>query len=359
MEDEAFINTLCGNHISYTSILNWLRSFDYDIRISEQSCILVSGQPCIGKTYSIKNICKHLNADLTSIDNHRCHNACQLKDMIFKTATSSLMQILTNTSGKKIIILDNFDSMFVADKTISTTLLKLLTEKKLKNIPIICITNCDILKKMGDIKKLCKTYELSTPSKHDIITLLNGYNIPITRIKKLYDDCQANLQHIFQNLNDLSSNTTTNRDEHYELINLYDTTFNRDKSRRLIDSDVWLIPLRFHENLIQELGNRSTQISKKHAVYKDFIEILCIYDYFMCKNNIECGIEIFIAAVYLISMVQHKKRQASNMDNFTKILSYLSLQKKYVKASFNSSFPLYQISNYHISLTNRKFICFN
>ena len=49
-----------------------------------------------------------------------------------------------------------------------------------------------------------------------------------------------------------------------------------------------------------------------------------------------------------------------NMGNFTKILSYLSLQKKNNKLIYNQgNFPYYQISNYHINLCNRKFISFN
>jgi len=373
-EDEAIIKTLCANQQIYTSILNWLKYFNYNTRISEKSCIIISGQPCIGKTYSVEKICLHLNADVTIIDNTKCYNSSQLKDIIFKTITSSMVQILTNNIRKKIIVIDNFDSMFVADKTINSTLLKLLTEKKLKNIPIICMTNCDILKKMGDIKKICKVYELATPTKQDITDLLKLHDISMSNIKILYDEYQGNLQMIFQNIDSIknlksrqsqqSGQSRQSRqsgpcDTQFELINLYDMAFSREKSRRLIDTDVWLVPLRFHENLIHELCNRSMPLNKKKIVYKEFMHILCIYDYFMCKNNIECGIETFITAIYLVSMLKYKKKDVSNMDNFTKILSYLSLQKKYVKASYNSTFPLYQISNYHISLTNRKFIYFN
>ena len=360
--EESFINTLCGNHNTYHKILQWLKNFDYNKRISEQSCILVSGQPCTGKTYSIQNICKHLRADVTIIDNNKCYNSCQLKDIIFKTTTSSLVQILTNNIAKKIILIDNFDSMYVADKTINTTLLKVLAEKKLKNIPIICITNCDVLKKMGDIKKICKTYELFAPTKDDIYNLLKCHNISGKHMKLLYDEHQGNLHKIFQNIENIKQLKKSHAIQHesqIDMIDLYDMTFSREKSRRIIDTDVWLVPLRFHENLIHELSNRSTPLNKKKAVYKHFMNVFCIYDYFMCKNNIECGIEIFITAIYTISMLKYKKKQISNMDNFTKILSYLSLQKKYVKTSYNSTFPLYQISNYHISLTNRKFIYFN
>ena len=80
----------------------------------------------------------------------------------------------------------------------------------------------------------------------------------------------------------------------------------------------------------------------------------------MFKNNVDTCINIFTSHVYNLSLFKYKKGAVSNMGNFTKILSYLSLQKKNIKSTYNSSnFPYYQISNYHINLCNRKFISFN
>jgi len=87
--------------------------------------------------------------------------------------------------------------------------------------------------------------------------------------------------------------------------------------------------------------------------------MMCFYDFYMSKNNTDCAIELFTHIVYLLSELRYKKINVSTVGNFTKILSYLSLQKKYIKTSYASNMPLYQISNYHINFCNRKFIYFN
>lgn len=166
------IDGFCGNHKTYKEILLWLQNFNYDKKLSADSCIIVSGTTCIGKTFTINAICNYLNYEITTIDNNNCYTSLQMRDIIHKTTSSSLMQILTNNIRNKVIIIDNFDCIFIADKTINVCLLKLLNENKFKNIPIICITNNDIIKKIGEIKKACKIYSLDNPSYNDIKTLL-------------------------------------------------------------------------------------------------------------------------------------------------------------------------------------------
>ena len=116
---DEFINTLCGNHDKYKEILIWLRDFNYNKRISPESCIIVSGATCIGKTYSINAISNYLNYDITTIDNNNCYTSAQMKDVIYKVTSSSLIQILTNNIRNKVIIIDNFDCIFIGDKTIN------------------------------------------------------------------------------------------------------------------------------------------------------------------------------------------------------------------------------------------------
>lgn len=356
---EPFIESLCGNHAIYTDILYWLRDFDYNCRISEKSCIILSGPSCVGKTYSIKQICKYLSYYMTHIDHSTCTNVSHLKDIIFKTTTSSLVQVLTNAPNKKVIIIDNFDAMFVADKTICTGLLKLLAEKKLKNIPIICITNNDIIKKMGDIKKYCKVFEVAGPTQDDVIHLLSDKNMSIKHIKDIYTQSHGNMQRFFEMINGANhtkSNKEFKNDTHADVKILYDYYLSRDVIRRTIDTDTWLIPLRFHENIILELNNCKIPMYKKRDYYKLFMDIICLYDLFMSKNKIETAVDLFASAVYSLSLLHYKKQEQIKIGNFTKILSYLSLQKKGVKQAYNSNFPLYQLSNYHVNLYSRKFI---
>tara|TARA_B100000795_G_scaffold269969_2_gene261482 strand:+ start:16209 stop:17282 length:1074 start_codon:yes stop_codon:yes gene_type:complete len=356
---DELINTFCGNQNKYREILIWLRDFDYNKRISSKSCIIVSGATCIGKTYTINSICNFLNYEITTIDNNNCYNSAQMKDIIYKVTSSSLIQILTNNIRNKVIIIDNFDCIFIGDKTINICLLKILNEAKMKNIPIICIANIDIIKKIGEIKKICKIYNLQKPNYEDIKLLLTQKKVK--NISYLYKISNGNLDKIFNDINNNNNNLYEHNVEDYTDINaLYNNKFERYNVEKIISKDSWMIPLKFHENLINDLDNRIGSYKKKNEYYKEFIEIMCEYDYNMFKNNTEICINIFASYVYYLSQFNYKKGSVSNIGNFTKILSYLSLQKKNIKSIYYSSnFPYYQISNYHINLSNRKFISFN
>ena len=362
--DSNFINNLCGNHSIYNNILIWLRNFNYDIKISDQSCIIVAGPTSIGKSYSINKICNYLNYEIILIDNNNCYNSQYLKDIIYKSTSSSFLQILTNNFQKKVIIIDNFDSLFIADKTINITLLKILLENKLKNIPIICISNNDIIKKIGDIKKLCNIHLLSPPNNDEISEILQKSNIDINKINKLCLNSNGNLNKLFRDINNVNNDNDilySDSIENSSDINiLYGNIFNRQQTKKILIKDPWMIPLKFHENLIINLNNRNLSLNKYNEYYKNFIYIMCLYDYYMFKENIEFCVELFASMVYFLSIFKYKKNATSNIGNFTKMLSYLSLQKKNIKNNYNiKNMPLYQISNYHISLCNRKFISFN
>lgn len=357
---EELINNLCGNHNQYKEIYEWLKDFNYNIKISVLSCIIVAGPTCIGKTYAINEICNLLNYDITLIDNNNCYNFNTMKDIIYKTTTSSLLQILTNNIRNKVIIIDNFDSIFTSDKTININLLKLLNEKKLKNIPIICIANNEIIKKIGEIKKTCKIYNLSKPSYKDIKLLLNNKNIKDNKVNILYKNSNGNLEKIFNDINNNDNNYADHVENNTDVNILYSNNFDRLRIENIVSKDLWMIPLKFHENLIKDLDNRIIPFKKKNEFYKNFMEIICLYDYYMFKSNSDICISIFTSYIYNLSLFKYKKGFQPNIGSFTKILSYLSLQKKNIKSNYNlSNFPYYQISNYHINLCNRKFISFN
>ena len=360
--DKRFIRTLCGNHNIYSSILIWLQKFNYDIKISAESCIIVAGPTSIGKSYSINSICNYLDYEITLIDNNNCHNSQYLKDIICKSTSSSFIQILTNNFKKKVIIIDNFDSLFISDKTINLTLLRILLDNKLKNIPIICVSNNDIIKKIGDIKKVCNIYTLTTPNNDEITEILQSKDVDINNIDKLCSNSNGNLNKLFRDItNDNNDILYSDSIDYTSDINiLYSTNFNRSQTKKILIKDPWMIPLKFHENLIINLNNRNISLNKYNEYYKSFMYIMCIYDYYMFKENIEFCVELFASKVYYLSILKYKNNATSNIGNFTKMLSYLSLQKKNIKNNYNiKNMPLYQLSNYHISLCNRKFISFN
>ena len=360
--DEEIMKGLCGNKEIYSSIISWLRDFNYKKKISTDSCIIITGKTCVGKTYSINKICNYLNYEIININNNNCFNSEQLNDVIFKSATSSLLQVLTGNIRNKVIVIDNFDCIYISDKTINTTLLKILTDGKIKNIPIICISNNEIIKKIGDIKKSCKIYDIVVPTKEEVIENINNMSGHSKKqLGHLYDLSNGNMQKIFCDVQRNSDEILY--EEHVENdcdINiLYLNIFDRNQVIRIINKDPWMIPLKFHENIIIELDNRKISLKNKIEYYKNFIEIMCLYDYYMFKNNNEACITIFASNVYYLSLFKYKKGAVSNIGKFTKMLSYLSLQKKNIKQTYKcNNFPLYQVSNYHINLCNRKFISF-
>jgi hypothetical protein len=79
----------------------------------------------------------------------------------------------------------------------------------------------------------------------------------------------------------------------------------------------------------------------------------------MNKNDVNISSDIFTSMIHSLSLLPKKNKTESKIDNFTKILSYLSLQKKYMKKSYSEKFPLYQIGNYHTNIIGRNFIFFN
>jgi len=359
--DNKIMKELCGNKEIYSSIISWLRNFNYKIKISTDSCIIVTGKTCVGKTYSINKICDYLNYEIININNNNCFNSEQLNDVIFKSATSSLLQVLTGNIRNKVIVIDNFDCIYISDKTINTTLLKILTDGKIRNIPIICISNNEIIKKIGDIKKNCKIYDIVVPTKEDVIDMMYNDEHSKKELDHLYKISNGNMDKILCDIKRNSNEILY--EEHVENdcdINiLYLNIFDRNQIIRIINKDPWMIPLKFHENIIIELENRKISLKNKIEYYNNFIEIMCLYDYYMFKNNNEACITIFASNVYYLSLLKYKKGAVSNIGRFTKMLSYLSLQKKNIKQTYKcNNFPLYQVSNYHINLCNRKFISF-
>ena len=338
-------------------IKSWITcSYENQKKLSLKSCLFITGYSGIGKTYNIKKICNELELFTIHLNSYNCCSSAQLTDILFKSFVSSLIQTLTNNTNKKIIIIDDFDILMALDNTINIALYNFLINNiNLKHIPIICIVNNEIIKKLGEIKKKCLIMEYPLISNADFHTILKSYNPDI-----LLNDTQKIIKQTNYNLNDairiITNTYYNNNDENIIVDDLYSNNFDRNKLKKIILKEQWIIPLKFHENLIIELNNRKGIKKNKDFFYKNFILNFCYFDLFMHKNN-DIGIDIFISIIYELFNMPSKKAKEHNLNNFTKILSYLSLQKKNSKNIYcKSSFPYNQIGNYHLNLINRKFI---
>jgi len=370
------MDELCGNIEKYKDIYKWINTTVNNIKktdkISLNNCLFISGNTGIGKTYSIKKICEISDLFVTYITSTNCSTSEQLTDLIVKTSSSSLIQLLTNNTQKKIIIVDEFECIMSMDRTINVALFNILSSEKIKAIPIICLCSPDIIKKIGIIKKKCKIIELDIPSADSIYLFLqkNYSTVPESKLKEISIISNGNISQAIKKIEEANNNdgliikNTDVIDEIYNIEHLYGTSndiFNREIILKIIMAYSWLIPLRYHENLIKELKNRKSTIIKTNNFYNEFIKNFITFDLLMYNNNTNGDIaaNYFTSMTYPLYQMLKKKDVKSNIENFTKILSYLSLQKKYIKKSYSPNYPLYQFGNYHINTLGRNFIFFN
>ena len=340
-------------------IKNWIiEGYQNYNRFSINSCVIITGYSGIGKTSFINNIAKELELFIVDINCSNCISSQQLTDLLLKSFTSSLIQILTSNNAKKIIIIDDFDILISMDNTINIAFYNFINNNtnKLKHIPIICITNNSVIKKLGEIKKKCKIIEFPKIDEYKFNEILKSYNsnVNLSLSLKLIKETDYNLSkaiRIIKNANYGNNDLILSND------NLYTNDFDRDYLRRIIIKEQWLIPLNFHENLIIELTkNRSGKIKDKEIYYKKFLLNFCYFDIIMNKCN-EIGIEFFICIIEELFQFPIKKSNKIKLNNFTKMLSYLSIQKKNNKVFYNNkNMPLHFIKNYHLNQINRKFI---
>jgi len=340
-------------------IKKWIiDSYENNKKLSFNSCLFIEGNSGCGKTYGINNLAKELNLFIVNIDSFNCSSSIQLNDLLMKSFISSLIQILTSNNSKKIIIIDDYDILIALDNNINITLYNFINNNtnKLKHIPIICIINNSIVKKLGDIKKKCKIMNFPNINEYEIYEILKNYSSKIT----FSDALKIIIKHNYNLANIIKTITNTYYDNNDEIIindYIYSNNFNRDYLRRIISKEQWLIPLNFHENIIIELYNNRNGIKKeKEIFYKKFLLNFCYFDVIMSKSN-EIGIEFFISIIEELFKIPNKKTKKNKLANFTKMLSYLSLQKKNNKFFYNNkSFPFHNIGNYHLNIINRKFI---
>ena len=336
-------------------IKKWIIDCYSNPKFSFNSCLFISGVSGSGKSYLINKIIKDLDLFRISIDSNNCSSSSQLIDILMKSYTSSLIQILTNNNSKKIIVIDDFDVLNSIDNTINLSLYNFILNniEKLKNIPIIIIINNEIIKKIGEIKKKCKIIEINKLDEYDIFNILKKYkeNIELGEALKIISETDYNINEAIKMIKNLRFNYN---DNYLDYNDIYLSNFNRNNLKKLLLKEQWLIPLNFHENLINELNNRKGKKKDKDDYYKKFIIDFCYFDLFMNKSN-EISLDLFICIIKNLYDFPSKKEKRDKQ-NFTKMLSYLSLQKKNNKNAFKSSFPFQQIGKYHSTIINRKFI---
>lgn len=264
----------------------------------------VYGDPGIGKSIFVNEILKELSYDIILFDSSNLRNKCTI-DTITKHNMSdkTIISMFTKTPKKIAIVMDEIDSMNIGDKSGITSLISLIRAKKTKKqklenstiIPVICIGNNHLDKKIKDLKKVCTNIHINTPTNTQIKYIINllmptlnstlisnitkfiagdlrkltsCYNIYIKQNHLLKNEI---IQNIFQSkINDEDTKRTTKK-----LIN--NKVNFRDHNILINETNRTSIGLLFHENIIDVLQN--TPSSTSIPFYIDILNTICYSDY--------------------------------------------------------------------------------
>ena len=285
------------------NISNILRNFEENKKnLLEKRGIYIYGESGIGKTTFVNNILKKMNYDIIYYDAGDIRNK-NIIETITKNNISdkSVLSLFKKKRQSIAIIMDEIDGMNNGDKGGITALIKLIRPKKTKkqklenitNVPIICISNYHIDKKIKELMKVCIPIELKKPTNNQIKRLIE---LTIPKIEKnliddiiLYINNDLRKMKTIQDINNnniLTSNIINNilvsnnfQDDTKKITNLiienkYDIN---EHSLILNDTDRTIVGLLWHENIIDKFDNNDTKVTL--PVYHKILENISFSDY--------------------------------------------------------------------------------
>ncbi len=263
-----------------------LQTFHADRRnLETRRGIFLYGASGCGKTTFVTNVLKSLNYDIVKYDAGDVRNK-SIMDMIAKHNMSdknvlSMIHAETIEEAKKIVILiDEIDGMSVGDKGGINSLIKMIRPKKTKKqkeedfsmIPIVCIGNYQTDKKIKDLMKACVSIELPTPTREQMLRLLESSRTSSSSTSdssSMVDFLQGDLRKLKMMIS-LMDSTTSSKEMIARIFK--PKTFNDDIRQTtchlinqpvslknhfeiLNETDRTIVGLLWHENVIDRFGD--------------------------------------------------------------------------------------------------------
>jgi len=322
--------------------------------------IYIYGSPGSGKTCFVKQMLKKMNYDIVMYDAGDVRNKSVI-DMITKHNMSDINVLSLFKKNKKpiAIVMDEIDGMNNGDKGGINSLIKLIRPKKTNKqkkeqmtmLPIICIGNYHIDKKIKEIIKICTPIELKKPKNEEINNILNILMPNINNIIKmnLIDYIEGDLRklnssyeiyvnhnqilktHLFRNIFKKKNFNEDTKDITKRLIyNYYPMS---QHFLLMNETDRTSVGLLFHENLIDYLSKieskeniREYILLLENFVFSDYIDRITFQKQIWIFNEMTSLIKTFYNNYLFHKKIKHKKKKKINDIRFTKVLTKYSTE---------------------------------
>ena len=266
--------------------------------------IYVYGSPGCGKTTFVMKILKEMDYDVIKYDAGDIRNKLVI-DTITKHNMSdkNIMSMFHKKIKKIAIVMDEIDGMNNGDKGGINTLIKLIRPKKTKKqkqeemtmVPIICISNYHMDKKIKELMKVCNSVELKVPNAQQINTIVNHImpdidNKIIPHINEFVQNDLRKLNTIFniyknkqdvltseiiQNIFQMKSYNDDTKQITKNLINKHHSI--QEHSTLMNETDRTIVGLLWHENI----ADAFTKLKPNAYVplYLNLLKNICFADY--------------------------------------------------------------------------------
>ena len=332
--------------------------------------IYVYGSPGAGKTQFVKNTLKKLNYDIIMYDAGDVRNKTVIDTITKHNMSDKNVLSMFNKKIKKIaIMMDEIDGMNNGDKGGINSLIKLIRPKKTNKqkkedttmIPIICIGNYHMDKKIREMMKICTTIELKSPTDIQInnvlnilipnidnellINIVNYIQGDLRKLKSTYDIYKNHEQilknHLIHKIFQKKNYNENTKDITWQLLSNSYTLNNHHFIMN--ETDRTSVGLLFHENIIDYLDKN------KYENIKNYIDILdnFVFSDYIDRITFQKQIWIFNEMTSLIktmynNMLFHKniskKIEKKDVVRFTKVLTKYSTE-------YNNTIFIQNLSN--------------
>lgn len=302
-------------HLNINNILNreeqsnFVKSVLKDFELNKNQLlskrgIYVYGDPGTGKTTFVTNILKELNYDIIKYDAGDIRNTAVIEDITkHNMSDKNIMSVFNKKIKKLAIVMDEIDGMNNGDKGGINSLIKLIRPKKTKKqkteeltmIPIVCIGNYRVDKKIKELIKVCNVVELKTPTQEQLLYICDEVltNVDYEMKKNIVTYSQGDLRklssifYLHKNkpecfnseiLNNIFQIKSYNDDTKKITNKLIKTPFSlNDHNNIMNETDRTSVGLLWHENIIDVIE----KFDKKQSLpfYLKQLDNICFADY--------------------------------------------------------------------------------
>jgi hypothetical protein len=303
--EQLDLNTILNRSAQEKKLYECLENFECNKKdMLVRRGIYVYGSPGCGKTQFVEKILKKMDYDILKYDAGDVRNKSVIENITKNNMSDKNILSLFHKKIQKIaIIMDEIDGMNSGDKGGINTLIKLIRPKKTKKqklenismIPIICIGNYHIDKKIKEMMKVCTTIELKTPISGQICQLvkllmpqldvslfdnmIEYISGDLRKINSLFE-IYTSQQNILKNkiITNMFQPKTHNEDTKHITRHLLNKKYSiNDHNLLMNETDRTSVGLLFHENIIDLLDKMDK--NKSIPFYIKFLRNITFADY--------------------------------------------------------------------------------